>query len=803
MPRLLHDLVNAWRSLRRGRGFVVGVLALLALGIGIATGAFAVLRGVLLRPLPYPAPERLVIVWQTDADDGSFAERASGPDFADYRARARSFDRLAAASFPEVNLRPAAGPPERVPAGAVTASFLPTLGARPLHGRLLSPADDVAGGPRVAVLWHELWQRAFGGDPGVVGRTILLDAQPTEVVGVLPAGFGFDEAELWLPLSSSTPFLDVRGVHNLLVLARLREGVSLEAAQAEMSGVMAALEKQYPDDNAGRGARVQPLHEAVVGDVRRELTLLSGAVALVLAIVCANVAGMWLLRAHARRGELAVRVALGASRARLVRQLLAEALLVAGGSAVLGIAVARLAIHGFLALRPSELPRAGELGLDPATIAFAVALALLAGALCGVVPLLAGGVGFTALRTRGGASGATRGARAALVVGEIAVALVLLSGTALLGRSVWNLLQVDPGFVPGRTMTFSVQLPEGRYPMPERSVYPAWPELTGAYQRLAERVRALPGVTGVALAANHPLQRGFTSQVTVVGRPEPEGSIEETRVHAVSAGYHGLLRVPLLAGRHLTATDGPDAPPVVVVNQAFARKHFAGASPLGERVNLWGRDLEIVGVVGDVRFQGLDVASAPAVHPPLPQLPFSDFRLLVSAGVAPAALERAVRGAVAELEPDVALHEVAPLDELLVRSSGERRFVMVLLATFGALAAALAAVGLYGVMAFQAAQRRRELGVRHALGAGRRDLVRLLAGEGARLTVAGALLGLAGSIALTRSLGAFLFEVAPLDPLALAAAVALLVALSSVAAWLPARRASRVDPMEVLREESA
>src|SRR5688572_10063976 len=480
MPRLLHDLVNAWRSLRRGRGFVVGVLALLALGIGIATGAFAVLRGVLLRPLPYPAADRLAIVWQTDADDGSFAERASGPDFADYRARARSFDRLAAASFPEINLRPASGPPERVPAGAVTASFLPTLGARPLHGRLLSPADDVAGGPRVAVLGHDLWQRAFGGDPGIVGRTILLDAQPTEVVGVLPAGFGFDEAELWLPLSTSTPFLDLRGVHNLLVLARLHEGVSLEAAQAEMSGIAAALEKQYPDDNVGRGIRVQPLHEAVVGDVRRELTLLSGAVALVLAIVCANVAGMWLLRAHARRGELAVRAALGASRARLVRQLLAEALLVAGASALLGLAVARLALRGFLALRPSELPRAGEVGLDPATVAFAAGLALIAGAVCGVVPLLAGSVGFTALRTRG--------ARAVLVVGEIAVALVLLSGTALLGRSVWNLLEVDPGFAPNRTMTFSVQLPEVRYPMPQHSVYPAWPEVTGAYERFAERI---------------------------------------------------------------------------------------------------------------------------------------------------------------------------------------------------------------------------------------------------------------------------------------------------------------------------
>jgi predicted permease len=337
--------------------------------------------------------------------------------------------------------------------------------------------------------------------------------------------------------------------------------------------------------------------------------------------------------------------------------------------------------------------------------------------------------------------------------------------------------------------------------MPARSDYPKWPQVTGAYERIAERVGALPGVTGVALAANHPLERGFTSQVTVVGRPEPEGSIEETRVHPVSAEYHRLLRVPLVAGRHLAASDRPGAVPVVVVNQAFARKHFAGGNPLGERVNLWGRELQIVGVVGDVRFQGLAEASEPAIHPPLPQFPFSGFRLLVSATVSPAALERSVRAAMAELEPDVALHEVAPLEELLARSYGERRFVMVLLATFGALAAALAALGIYGVMAFQAAQRRREMGVRQALGAARGDLVRLLAGEGARLTVAGALLGLAASAALTRSLQAFLFEVAPLDPLALAAAAALLVGMSLVAAWLPARRASRVDPMEVLREE--
>ena len=801
MARLLHDLRNAWRSLRRGRGFAVSVLALLGLGIGIATGAFAVLRGVLLRPLPYPAAERLAIVWQTDADDGSFEERASGPDFADYQARARSFDRLAAASFPEVNLRPAVGPPERVPAAAVTASFLPTLGARPALGRLLAADDDVAGAPRVAVLGHELWRRAFGGDPAIVGRTVQIDAQATEVIGVLPPGFGFGEGEVWLPLATTTPFLDVRGVHNLLVLGRLRDGASLASAQAEMSGVMAALAKQYPEDNVGRGARVVSLHEAVVGDVRRELWLLSGAVALVLAIVCANVAGMWLLRAHARRRELAVRAARGASRGRLVRQLLAEALLVAGASALLGLALARLALRGFLALRPGELPRAAELGLDPPAVAFAAGLALLAGLLCGAVPLLTGGVRFTALRARGGSGGATRGARAVLVVAEIAVALVLLSGTALLARSVWNLLRVDPGFAPGRTMTFNLELPEGRYPMPARSDYPKWPQVTGAYERIAERIRALPGVAGVALAANHPLERGFTSQVTVVGRPEPEGSIEETRVHPVSAEYHRLLRVPLVAGRHLAPGDRPDAPPVVVVNRAFARKHFAGASPLGERVNLWGRELQIVGVVGDVRFHGLAEASEPAIHPPLPQMPFSGFRLLVSATVPPAALERAVRGAMAELEPDVALHEVAPLDELVSRSYGERRFVMTLLATFGALAAALAGLGLYGVMAFQAAQRRRELGVRQALGAARGDLVRLLAGEGARLTLAGALLGLAGSVALTRSLRAFLFEVAPLDPLALAAAVGLLVGLSLVAAWLPARRASRLDPMEVLREE--
>jgi predicted permease len=443
-----------------------------------------------------------------------------------------------------------------------------------------------------------------------------------------------------------------------------------------------------------------------------------------------------------------------------------------------------------------------EVHVDFNAFILATAVALGSALVFAALPLVSIGGDTARLRVRRD-GGAPHGVRAALVVTQIALALVLTCGTALVGRTLLRMAHIDPGFAPGTVTSFGLELPEGRYPMPPRDRYPRWPEVTNAYRRLTEQVEALPGVRGVTLAANAPMEEGFTTQVEVVGKEAPAGtSMEETYVHPVGAGYDEMLGVPLLAGRYLTAGDGPGAALVVVVNQSFARKYFGADDPVGRAVSFWGGGARrVVGVVGDVRFDGVDHASKPAIHPALVQLPFSGFHLLVASDLPPATLEREVRAAVAALEPDVALFDVAPLTRMLAETNGERRFVGTLLASFAGLSLLLAALGVYGLMSFSAAQRRREVGVRQALGANRRDLLRLFGRDGALITAAGLLAGLAAAIVATRWLRTLLFEVSPLDPLALSAAVVTLGAVSMAAVWLPARRAAGLDPLPLLREE--
>jgi predicted permease len=803
MSMLRHDLRFALRTLRRSPGFTLAALAVIALGVGAATAVFALLHSVVLAPLPYPDPERLVMVSETEPQQAE-RENVSGPDFRDFREQTESFSALAAVAYPEMSLRPADGPPMRVAVGAASPELFTILGASPLHGGLPAPSDDRAEGAPVVLLGHGLWRSVFGGDPGVVGRTVDLDGISREVVGVLEEDFLWRDAEVFVPLSQGVPFLDERGAHTLSVIGRLSPGVSLARAQAEMDAVAARLRELYPEDNEGRGVVLDPLREAVVGEASKELWMLTAAVGLVLFVAGANVAGLWLLRAHARRHELAVRRALGAGRWRLGRQLATEttALCLTGG--ILGLVVAQLALSALLALRPEQLPRAAEIGIDGGAVALALGFSLTAGVIFGLLPLAGSSErkGPEALSRHAGRV-PRRAGRAALVVAEIALALILVSGAALLGRSVWNLLEVDPGFRPGNVVAFQVQLPEGRYPMPSMDRYPEWPEVVTAYGRFRQRLEAEPGVRGVALAYNHPLEGGFTSQVTVVGRERPVGSgpPEEARVRAVSPEYHPMLEVPLEAGRYLTPEDRPGAVDVTLVNRAFAEKHFPAGTAVGEVVFLWGRELAIIGVVGDVRFQGLDRDTEPAIYPPLSQTPFSAFWLLVDSSLPPGQMIPRVRAAVAELEPGVALAEVRPLADLLGDSYGDRRFVLSLLAAFGAFALGLAAVGIYALVAYQVSERRREMGIRQALGASGRELLLLVLGEGGRMAAAGVLLGTAGSLVLMRGLAGFVYGVEPLDPTSLVLAAAVLAGVTLVATWLPARRAARVDPMTVLREE--
>ena len=801
MGRIGKDLRFAVRSLRRSRDFTSAAVVTLALGIGLATAAFALLDGVLLRPLPYPASERLVVVWETDAHNDSFSESLSGPDLIDFRAQAKSFSGVAALSFPWFNLRIGDEVPQRITGGAATADFLPLLGALPLHGRLFSAAEDRPAGPRVVVLGHALWQRSFGADPGVVGRNVRLDGQPYEVIGVLPSGFRFDEAELFVPLHAAAVFLDLRGVHSLHTVARLRRGATMERAQAEVDLIGAALAKAYPEENVGRGFRLEPLRSALLGPAARELWILGGAVALVLLITVANVAGLWLVRSHGRRRELAVRTAIGATRRHLATQLLVEATVLAGASWLAAVAVGHVVLRALLALRGQQLPAGSEVSLDARALLFAAACAMATAAFFALAPASGSGSGGAGLGKSTTGRAMSAGARGVLVVAEVALAMILVTGSALLARSVWRLLKVEPGFDPGAVVSFSIQLPEARYPMPPREQYPLWPEMVAAYDRLQERLASVPGVRQVELALNNPLERGFTSQVAIVGRPETEGPQDETRIRPVTPGYQRMLHVPLITGRLLTEADPPGAEAVTLVNAAFARKYFPGASPVGSQVSFWGSELRVVGVVGDERFLGLDRESEPAIYPSLAQRPFYAVRILVASELPTAKLEQQVRAAVAELEPDVGLDDVRPLAATVADSYAQRRFLMLLLASFGTLALVLSAVGIYGVIAFQVAQRRQELGVRQALGAGRRDLVRLVVGEGARLATLGVLLGIGGSLALAPALAAQLFHVRPLDPASLATAAALLVGVGVVAALVPALRAARTDPMLALRQE--
>ncbi len=803
MALVVHDLRFAVRSLRRSRGFTAAAVATLALGIGLATASFTLLERVVLDGLPYPAASRLVTVRETDAHNDSFSEGFSGPDFRDLQTRAHSFDAAAALSFPQFNLRVGDQLPERIDGGAATASLLPLLGARPVMGRLFAAAEDVPNGPRVAVLADDLWRRALGGDLQVIGRTIRLDGQPYEVVGVLAPGFHFEDAELFVPMNAATPFLDLRGVHNLRVVARLRPGVPLARGEAEVGAIAGALAHAYPDDNVGRGFRLQPLRATLLGGVARELWILAGAVGLVLLIACANVAGLWLVRAHGRRREIAVRRALGASGRQLGTQLVVEVLVLSAASCAVALAVAQGALRGLLALRGEQLPHGVVVHLDARAVPFSGGCALLTALLFGVAPLLRRRSGDArGALGRSAADAAMRPrARAALVVAEVALAMVLVTGSALLGGSVWRLLQVEPGFTSGHVVSFGIQLPDARYPMPPRDQYPQWPQVVAAYQRLEEHLAALPGVRRVALALDHPLEHGFTTQVGIVGRPLPPGPHDEVRVRPVTPGYQEMLRVPLLAGRGLEPADRAGAAAVTLVNAAFARRYFPRSTPLGHSVSFWAVSCASSESSATSGFAVSIATASRRYYPSLEQLPFASFRILVDASVPVAVLDREVRGAVAGLEPDVALYDVRPLTELLAESLSQRRFLMALLASSGTLSLVLAAVGIYGLIAFQVAQRRRELGVRQALGASRGRLMRLVVGEGARLAALGVLLGGIASALLAPALAAQLFGVQPLDPVSLALAALLLGGVGIAAATIPALRAGRGDLMPVLREE--
>ena len=806
MSAAMKDLRHAVRTLRRSPGFACVAIATLALGIGANTAIFSVVESVLLRPLPFQAADRLVLVYENDRIRGTRVELASLPDFLDFQEQSTVFEDLAALSGRTPTLT-GAGDPERLEAAAVTANYFRVLGVEPALGRSFAPDEERPGNHRAAVLSHGLWQERFGGDPLAVGRSITLDGEPFTVVGVAPAEAVLPGAAvaLWTPLAA-TELEMIRGRHNALVVGRLAPGVSLTRSQAEMDTIMGRLEREYPDDNLGRGALVLPLHEAIVEDSRPGLVLLAVAIGLVLLIGCANVSGLMLARTASRRKEFAIRCALGAGSARVFRQVLSESLVIALLGGASGVLVAVWIVDLLAAFAPADIPRLDRASINASVLAFNLVISMLSGVVLGLAPALRFsridlGTSLKQAGLAGRGPGRSR-VRRALVAAEIALTLMLVIGAGLLGRSLWNLIRVEPGYDPRGLLALTLELPDARYPRPEGWPVVDWPRMIAFQDALLDRVRATPGVRSAGLAINNPLQAGWTTRFAIEGRPEPApGQADEAFYRPVSPGYFETQGVPLIRGRLFTDRDDARAPNVAIINEAFARRHLPGEDPLGRGLNISGHWFEIVGVVGDVRFRGVAEGTGPAMYPALRQTPFGRFSLMVRTAGEPSACVAALREVVRALDRDLAVASVLSVEKALRGSIGRQRFTALLMAAFAGMAMVLAALGIYGVVSFFVTDRAHEIGVRMALGAGRSGVVRLIARQAMSLVASGLAVGLAGSLVLSRILSALLFGVMAADPATLLAACLALTAVSLIACSVPALRATRVDPLIALRCE--
>lgn len=809
---LAQDLRLGLRALVRDPAFAAVAVLTLAVGIGATTAVFSVVDAVVLRPLALPAPERLVALFEENEERGWRKNWVAPANYLDWQARAKSFSGVAAYHDEPSDLTLAgagSGPadlePEPVKAQAVSAELLQVLGVRPVLGRGFRPEENWRGPEPVVLLGHGLWKRRFGGDPRLLGRTIRLNGREQTVVGVLPPGFDFPGgAEMyttfgWDPAARQEVWF--RRAHFVRVVARLAPGVSLPEAGAELAGLARRLEQEHPETNTHMEAGLMPLHEWVVGDTRRPLLILLGAVALVLLTSCANVANLLLSRASARNREMAVRSALGAGRLRLTRQLLTEGLVLAGAAGLVGMLFARWGLAGLLALAPADIPRLAEVGIDARVLLVAAGTTLAATLFFGLAPAVAGALpdARSALLTGGRGSAGPRGrrTRGLLVVAEVALALLLVTGAGLLVRSFQRLLEVEPGFDPAGVLVAEVSLPGATYAEEE--------QVRVFYERLLERVRALPGVVAAATTSTTPLRdRSWTSDFAVAGRGREEFGIEVHHAE-VDPEYFRTLGIRLVRGRGFTAADGPEAPPVILINQALADRYFRGQDPLGQRLafdrypDAESRWYTIVGVTASYRQGSLAEEAQIEIYRPQSQDPGWHRDLLVRASGDPRTLVGPLREALRSLDRELTLMEVETLEQVLSRSVARERFLMLLLTAFGAAALLLAAVGTYGVVTYAVQLRTAEIGIRMALGAGSTDVLGLVVGQGMTLVLAGFALGLLGSLGLSRVLSSQLFGITAGDPWTYAGVSAILVATGLLASYLPARRAARLDPVEALR----
>jgi putative ABC transport system permease protein len=814
---LLQDARYALRILRSSPGFTGVAILTLALGIGANTAIFSVIDSVLLRPLPYREPAGLVMLWENNSQHPNPHNTVSPPDFLDWQSRNSVFSEMAAIFDQHANLT-GNGLPQEVVVQDVSANFFSVLGVAPILGPGFTAENGKAGHDNVVVLSYGFWKERFAGDAAVIGKTILLDGKAQTIVGVAPDNFSWfikdgsftgAKPQMWTPFVFPASFSDRKDIGRFLtVVARLKDGATVPQAQSQMNAIAARIAEEYPDFNGYWGANVVPVREQISGDLRPALLILFGAVAFVLLISCANVSSLLLARAAAREREIAVRTAIGASPWRIARQLLTESVILALIGGAIGVALAVWGANLLLAASPENLLDLRSVPIDWRVLAFAAGATLLAGLLFGVLPSYISAHSGIAETLKEGGRGSSSGkgqqiARGAFVVVQMCLALVLLAGSGLLIRSFIRLVGVDPGFDASHLLTFKVSLPTSKYGNDKA--------ILTFFEQLLSRVSHLPGVRSVSMCSFAPFS-GLGSATAVHVLSQPERSVmdlPEAAVRVIGRDYLPTMQIPLHAGRTFNEQELTEERHVVIINQAFANQYLKGVNPLGQKAVIYMKSLEeskntpseIIGVVGDVRQMGLDTPAEPTVYWPHPELVISEMTIVVRTANEPLALVSAVRNELQQMDPEQPIAAISTMDELLAGTLSRSRFTMLVLGVFAALALILACVGIYGVIAYSVTQRTQEFGIRMALGANRGDVFRLVLGQGTRLTLLGIGLGIVAALIVTRLMATLLYGVSATDPLTFTAVALLLAVVALAACYIPARRATRVDPIVALRYE--
>jgi putative ABC transport system permease protein len=806
MESLFQDVRYGFRMLLKNPGFTIVAIIALALGIGANSAIFSVVNAVLLRPLPYEESDKLLLL--SERSPVLEGMSVSYPNFLDWRTQNTAFEHLAVFRRNSFNLI-GGGEPEQLIGGQVSADLFPALRVKPAIGRTFLPEEDKPEGVPVVLLSHGLWQRRFGSDPNIVGQTLTLNSKGYTVIGVMPANYQFpNRTELWVPVGqeSGQKSWQQRGNHpGLYGIARLKPGVNLEQARTELDTIAVRLEQQYPDTNTGNRISINYLLDQIVSDIRPALYVLLSAVGFVLLIACANVANLFLARAATRQKEIAVRIALGASRFRLIRQLLTESVMLSIVGGGLGLALAKWGVALLIKVSPNAIPRSGEISLDKRVLLFTLGLSFLTGIVFGLVPALQASkpdLNETLKDATKGSSGGARRQRFrnGLVISEVALALVLLIGGGLMLRSFYLLQKVDPGFGADHLLSFQISLPQSTYPEDQQRI--------AFFEQVVQRLSALPGVDSAAIASGLPLgNNGNQTSFFIEGQPEPEpGKTPLAEVVRISPNYFRTMRIPLLKGRELNVQDSKDSPKVLLVDEAFARRYWPNDDPIGKRINFGGKGhvnlVTVVGIIGRVKMEGLDTDSNRVqAYFPYSQGPWNGMTVVMRASGDPASLTAAARQQILEIDKDQPISNVKTIDQIWNDSVAPQRLNMLLLGTFAAVALILATVGIYGVMSYSVSQRTHEIGIRIALGAQQRDVLKLVVGQAMILAFIGVVVGLVTSFALTRLMSKMLFGVSATDPFIFSSIVVLLLSVSLIASFVPARRATRVDPIVALKYE--